>query len=153
MLHKQLVGGAPDEPETSDWDAICATPGPRQLFEALFDELTPGLPASSPAAVSEEDAQRVHTIWFGQDTFGIRVTETESSETTAFPMRCAWETFGLPGMKIVWNYSLEHAGQLGYVAFRHGALVCQFDSAADEQRFAAIWQRIIEKTPIFESIT
>ena len=150
MFYKQLVAGAPEEPDASDWDAVCATPGPKRLFEALFHELTSGLLTPSPATISEDGTQRIHTVWFGDDTFGIRVTETESSETTAFPMRCAWETFGLPGMKVTWNYSLERAGQLGYAAFRHGSLVCQFGSAADEQRLAAIWQRIIGTTPIFE---
>jgi len=110
------------------------------------------LPEPSPAEVSEDETHRVHSIWFGSDASGVHVTETESPETTAFPMFCTWETFGLPGMKVIWNYSLEYAGQLGYAAFRHGKLVCNFDSSTDEQRFAEIWQRVIGKTPKFDPI-
>jgi hypothetical protein len=151
MLKMQLSSGAPDEPDTGDWDAICATPGPRWLFAALFCEIAAGLPEQSPTEVSEDETHRVHTIWFGSDAFGVRVTEIQSPETTAFPMFCTWETFGLPGMKVIWSYSLEYAGQLGYAAFRHGNLVCNFDSSTDEQRFAEIWQRVIGKTPKFDA--
>ncbi len=153
MPKKQLISGTPDEPDTGDWDAICATPGPKNLFAALFLELAAGLPARSPAEVSEDDTHRVHVIWFGNDAFGVLVTETASAETTAFPMSCTWETFGLPGMKVIWSYSLEHAGQLGYTAFRHGRLLCDFESAADERRFADIWQRVIGKAPEFTAAT
>jgi hypothetical protein len=146
-----LASGAPAEPDTGDWDAICATPGPNSLFAALFLELAAGLPQRSPAEVSEDETHRVHTIWLGSDAFGVKVTEIESPETTAFDMHCKWETFGLPGMKVIWNFTLEHAGQLGYAAFRHGKLVCDFDTAADEQRFAEIWRRVIGKTPKFDA--
>ena len=152
MLQMLLASGAPDEPDTGDWDAICATPGPRWLFAALFRELAAGLPEPSPAEVSEDETHRVHTFWFGSAAYGIQVKETESPETTVFPMYCTWETFGLPGMKVIWNYSLEYAGQLGYVAFRHGKLVCNFNSAADQRRFAEIWQRVVGKTPKFDPV-
>ncbi len=151
MLQMRLASGAPDEPDTGDWDAICATPGPRTLFATLFHEIAGGLPEPSPALVSEDDTHRVHTIWFGSDAFGTKVTEIESPETTAFPMYCTWETFGVPGMKVTWKYSLEHAGQLGFAAFRHGKLECTFDTIADQQRFTSIWERVIGKVPVFES--
>ncbi|MFI5157177.1 MAG: hypothetical protein ACHQEM_13380, partial [Chitinophagales bacterium] len=99
MSKMQLSSGAPDEPDTGDWDAICDTPGPNGLFAALFSELSMGLPEQSPTEVSENETHRVHTIWFGNDTLGVKVTEIESSETKAFPMHCTWETFGLPGIK------------------------------------------------------
>jgi hypothetical protein len=149
-LRLRLTHGAPDEPDTGDWDAICKTPGPRQLFVALFHEISGGLPKQLPEQVCEDDARRVHKIWFGDESLGIEVTETESSETTAFPMFCKWETFGLPGMKVVWNYSLEFAGQLGFAAFRHGSLICNFETEADRQRFSNIWYRIIGKAALFE---
>ncbi len=150
MQRLQLKDGAPDEPDTGDGDAICATPGPRWLFAALFREVASGLPELSADEVSEDDAHRVHTFWFGSDAYGVQVTEIESAETSAFPMYCKWETFGLPGMKVIWKYALEHAGQLGYAAFRHGKLVCNFDSPSDEQRFDEICRREIGKTPVFE---
>jgi hypothetical protein len=152
MQRLQLKEGAPDEPDTGDWNAICATPGPRGLFVALFHTLASGLSGPSADEVSEDETHRVHTFWFGSDASGVKVTEIESPETSAFPMYCTWETFGLPGMKVIWKYALEHAGQLGYAAFRHGKLVCDFDSAADRQRFVEIWQRQIGKTPVFEPV-
>jgi hypothetical protein len=119
MLRMQLVSGAPDEPRSGDWEALCDTPGPSSLIDALFRELAagtprrlsrmtrrwsallfakpvPGLPGQSSAAVSEDDTHRVHTIWLGGETFGVRVTETESVVSTMFPMYCRWETFGYP---------------------------------------------------------
>ena len=123
-----LGNGAPDEPDTGDWDAICSTPGPRQIFAALFEELSSvGMPARTTTEVSENETHRVHTIWLGTNVLGVKVTEVESPETTAFPMYCTWETFGLRGTKVIWKYSLEKAGQLGYSAFRNGDLTCNFE--------------------------
>ncbi len=140
MLRMHLTNGAPDEPDTGDWDAICAAPGPRQIFAALYLELAHvGLPESTAMEVSEDEIHRVNTIWLGTNLLGVKVTEIESPETTAFPMYCTWETFGLPAMKVIWKYSLEKAGQLGYVAFRHEKLECTFDTVADQLRFAEIW--------------
>jgi hypothetical protein len=107
-----LTGGGPDEPDTGDWDAICSTPGPRQIFAALFEALAPpGMPARTTTEVSEDETHRLHTIWLGTNALGVKVTEVESPETTAFPMHCTWETFGLRGTKVIWKYSLEKAGQ------------------------------------------
>ncbi len=65
-------------------------------------------------------------------------------------MYCTWETFGLTGTKVIWKYSLEKAGQLGYAAFRHEKLRCRFDAPADQQRFSEIWQRTFGKVPVLE---
>ena len=51
---------------------------------------------------------------------------------------------------MIWKYSLEKAGQLGYSAFRNGDLKCNFNSPADQQRFTEIWRRTIGKVPVFE---
>jgi hypothetical protein len=173
MLRLQLVSGAPDEPRTGDWEALCDTPGPSALIDALFRELAagtpgrlsrmtrrwsarlfakpaPGLPGQSSTEVSEDDTNRVHTIWLGSAAFGVRVTETEPVVSTMFPMHCRWETFGLPGAKLIWDFKFDYAGQLGYAAFRHGNLVCTFDSLAAQRRVAKIWQRVIGKIPGFE---
>src|SRR5262249_15978831 len=142
--------GAPDEPDSSDWDALCAgNPSPQQLFVALFDRIARGLPDQQPTALDEDDTHRVHTIWFGNRDYGIKVTEIASVETTDFPMLCTWETFGLPGMTVVWRYALEYAGQLGHCAFRQRSLVCEFDGDAEQRRFAEIWQAVIGKVPVF----
>ena len=173
MLQLQLVSGMPDEPSSGDWEALCDTPGPNTLIEALFRDLAagtprrvtrakrrllasllgkpvPGLPGRASAEASEDDIRRVHTIWLGGEVFGVRVRETESVVSTMFPMYCQWETFGLPGTKLIWDFKLDYAGQLGYAAFRHERLVCTFNSATDRRRFAAIWQRVLGKTPGFE---
>ncbi len=128
MAWMLLTNGAPDEPDTRDWNAICSTPGPRQIFAALFEDLAPeGMPERTTTEVSEDETHRLHTIWLGTNVLGVKVTEVESPETTAFPMYCTWETFGLKGTKVIWKYSLEKAGQLGYSAFRNGNLKCSFD--------------------------
>ena len=44
---------------------------------------------------------------------------------------------------------IEQAGQLGHVAYRHRELECWFDTPADRERFAALWQRYVGKTPEF----
>lgn len=151
MAWVNLAGGGPDEPDTGDWDTICSTPGPRQIFAALFEALAPpGMPARTTTEVSEDETHRVHTIWLGTNALGVKITEVESPETTAFPMYCTWETFGLRGTKVIWKYSLEKAGQLGYSAFRNENLKCSFDSPFDQQRFAEIWQRTLGKVPVFE---
>jgi hypothetical protein len=152
MRTVRLSGGMPDEPDTGDWDALCSTPGPHQLFAALFADLASGLPDRSTDKAGETDTHRVHTIWFGDEALGVQVTETESIETTAFAMYCRWETFGLPGVKAVWRYALDRAGQLGYCAFRHRELVCDFDTSGDERRFCDIWRRVIGKAPEFETV-
>jgi hypothetical protein len=175
MFQILLVSGAPDEPSTGDWDALCDTPGPNTLIAALFRDLAagtprrlerakrrlfasllgkpvPGLPGRSSAETSEDDTHRVHTIWLGGEAFGARVTETQSVVSTMFPMYCQWETFGLPGTKLIWDFKLDYAGQLGYAAFRHDRLVCTFKSAADQRSFAEIWQRVLGKTPGFEPL-
>lgn len=151
MAWMLLTNGAPDEPDTGDWDAICSTPGPRQIFAALFDDLTSvGMPARTTTEISEDETHRVHSLWLGTNVLGVKVTEVESPETTSFPMYCTWETFGLRGTKVIWKFSLENAGQLGHSAFRNGNLKCNFDAPTDQLRFTEIWQRTIGKTPIFE---
>lgn len=152
MPRMQLTAGAPDEPDSGDWDALCATPGPNALIAALFSEFASGLPDAAPAAVADDGNHRVHTIWLGSEACGVRVTETESPVTTMLPMYCTWETFGLPGIKAIWDFKLDHAGPLGYVAFRHLALVCDFATLADQRRFAAIWQGVFGRIPAFDPV-
>jgi len=150
MFWMLLTDGAPEEPDTGDWDALCATPGPQQVLAALFQELGHiGLPRSTSTEVNEDETHRIHTIWLGTNMLGVKVTEIESPQTTAFFMYCTWETFGLVGMKLIWKFKLDRAGQLGYCAFRHEKLECAFDTVEDQQRFSEISQRIIGKVPIF----
>lgn len=150
-MRVRLSGGAPDEPDTGDWDAICSTPGPNRFFAALFPALTgEPMPAEVSNESSEDDITNVHTIWCGSEALGARVIEIECTETTAFMMHSRWETFGLPGVKALWQFSLDRAGQLGYCAFRHGSLECTFDSPAAQTRFTEVWRKVFDREPQFE---
>ncbi len=147
-----MKSGAPDEPDTSDWNAICATPSPSGFFAALFHEVAGlGLPEAVITGEQEDDVRRIQTGWRGSQALGAEIVQISCTETSDLPTHCTWETHGLPGMKVKWAYDLEYAGQLGHVAFRHGRLECEFDGADDERRFAEIWRKVIGKEPIFET--
>jgi|GEM_PF-1271577 len=152
MQHLRLKDGAPDEPDTGDWDAICATPRIGDFFAILFKEVADfDLPEPVIESEIEDPIRHVRTGWRGSKELGAEVTVVDCPETSDLPVYCDWETFGLPGMKVKWQYALEKAGQLGHVAYRHRKLECTFDGAAGQQRFAEIWRRVIGKTPLFES--
>ena len=153
MQRLRLKAGAPDEPDTSDWDAICATPRIEDFFAILFKEVADfNLPAPAMESDEEDSVRHIRVGWYGSKALGAKVTVVSCTETSAFPVYCDWETFGLPGMKLRWEYALEKAGQLGHVAFRHGQLECAFRSPADQQRFVDIWRQHIGKTPVFEPV-
>jgi predicted enzyme related to lactoylglutathione lyase len=67
-------------------------------------------------------------------------------------VRCHWETHGLPGTKVTWEYYLESAEEPVPKAYRHNLLECEFDTAADQARFAQIWKDQIGKTPVFMTV-
>ncbi len=153
MLHLRLKEGAPDEPDTGDYDAICATPSPEAFFGLLFREVAGfSLPAAVITSETEDDIRRTQTGCCGSPALGVEVTVVTCTETSDFPVYCYWETHGLPGMTVKWDYALEYAGQLGHTAFRHTRLECTFDTLANQQRFAELWRRIIGKDPVFEPI-
>jgi hypothetical protein len=151
MLHLRLTDGAPDSPDTGDWDAICSTPSPDTFFSQLFHEVANfGLPEAKVVSEEEDDIRRIQVGWRGSPELGAEIRVVTCTETTDLPVYCTWETHGLPGMKIKWHYALDYAGQLGHVAFRHINLDCTFDGPAVQQRFTAIWHRVIGKEPGFE---
>jgi hypothetical protein len=151
MRRLRLKDGAPDEPDTDNWDAISATPRIDDFFAILFKEVADfNLPAPVIESDNDDSVQRVRVGRRGSKALGAEVTVVNCTETSTFPVYCDWETFGLPGMKVRWEYALEKAGQLGHVAYRHRKLECTFDGLADQQRFSEIWRRHIGKTPAFE---
>ena len=153
MLHLRLQSGAPDEPDTSDWDAICATPSVEGFFATLFHEVANfGLPAAVIVSEEEDDIRKIQKGLRGSQALGVEITVITCTETSDLPTLCTYETRGLPGMKVKWNYKLDYAGQLGHVAFRHASLECTFDSAAEQQRFADVWRRVIGKEAVFEAV-
>lgn len=146
-----MKSGAPDEPDTSDWNAICATPSPSTFFAVLFHEVAGfSLPEAVITDEQEDDVRRIQTGRRGSKALGAEIVQISCTETSDLPTHCTWETRGLPGMKVKWAYDLEYAGQLGHAAFRHVSLECEFDDPGDERRFSEIWCRIIGKEPVFE---
>lgn len=120
MTLMRLTEGKPHEPDSSDWDDICASVGPDAFFQTLFSEVGGiGLPAAEITDETEDDIQRVLKGKRGTDMIGARIDQRECTETSDLPTYCRWETYGLPGMTVTWRYALEYAGQLGHVAFRH----------------------------------
>ncbi len=145
-----LVDGIPDEPDTGNWDAICAQPSVEEFFATLFRDVAQApLPALTDTTEEEDGETRVQKGWYGDSTFGAEVNVVTILESSMFDTRCRWETYGLPGMKVKWRYFLAYAGQLGHVAYRHDRLECDFDSKADEEKFAMVWQKTIRKAPRF----
>jgi hypothetical protein len=150
-MQLRLKSGAPDPPDTGDWDAICSTPSPDTFFAHLFREVAKfSLPEAKIVSEEEDTESRIQAGWLGSQELGARVAVVTCTETTSLPTYCTWETFGLPGMKLTWRYKLEYAGQLGHVAFRHIELRCAFAGPSEQQHFSAIWRRVIGKEPQFE---
>src|SRR5258708_13565057 len=142
--------GGTDEPDTGDWDAICATTSISGFFEILFHEVASfSLPAEVITSEMEDSIQQVRTGWRGNRELGTEIRVVSCVETTDFPTYCSWETHGLPGIKVKCASNLAYAGQLGHVAFRHGRLECWFLGEADQQLFARIWKKIIGKDLVF----
>ena len=153
MQEVYLIDGAPDEPNTGDWDAICATPSIEGFFSTLFQDVAHApLPALTNRSEEEDAETRVRTGWYGNQSFGAAVTVVEVMESSDFAVRCRWETHGLPGMKMIWQYALDYAGQLGHVAYRHGRLECRFDGETQQEQFVRVWQKAMGKTPRFAPV-
>ena len=116
----------------------------------MFQSVTHGpMPALTNTSEVEDSETRVRTGIYGDHDLGVEVTVVEVLESSMFDTRCRWETCGLPGMKVTWEYALEQAGQLGHVAYRHRRLECVFDSESDEAQFAIVWRRTVGKEPRF----
>lgn len=151
MTLMRLTEGGLQEPDSSDWDDICATVSPDTFFETLFREVGGlGLPAAEITDESEDDIQRVRKGRRGTEVVGARIEQRECTDTSDLPIYCRWETYGLPGMTVTWRHALEHAGQLGHVAFRHVELLADFEGPAGRERFSEVWRGVFGVAPIFE---
>ena len=144
--------GLPDEPDSSDLDALCTTPGPGSFFTKLFVELG-GTHADKSTAVIEsstrDDEWATTQGYCGTKDVGLRFEEMRCLETSDVAMRCTWESYGLPGMYIRWEFFLEKAGQLGFAAFRHNRLEVDFADEQQKAAFAEIWQQVFQRAPNF----
>lgn len=147
----RLMEGGLHEPNSSDWDDICATVGPDAFFQTLFHDVGGvALPAAEITEQTEGDIQRVRKGRRGTEIIGAHITQRECTDTSDLPTYCRWETYGLPGMTVTWNYALEYAGQLGHVAFRHLELLADFEGPVARERFSDVWRRVFGVAPTFE---
>lgn len=149
-----LTAGFPHEPEHGNLDELTTLPGPRSLLQALFRELRQidlnDLARHEDMTANAEagDPEWRHFI-VGDTETGFRQTELTSAETSSLPMHVEVETIGLPGLGIRWRYSLDHVGQLGHCAFRHGALLAAFETDDARQTFECIWQQVFGQAASF----
>jgi hypothetical protein len=89
MQRLRLKDGAPDEPDTSDWDAICATPRIDEFFALLFKEVAGfNLPDPVIEYDNKDSVQHVLIGWRGSKALGAEVTVVNCLETSAFPVYC-----------------------------------------------------------------
>ncbi len=148
-----LAGGFVREPEHGNWDELTSLPGPRRLLEALFSELA-GVDVSphksdgqDVAAADEGVAVRHFTC--GTDAVGYRQTETVVLESTSFPISVAVQTFGLPGLEVVWDFNLTYQGQFGHSGFEHRHLLARFENVGAKAQFQQIWLKTFGSIPEF----
>lgn len=146
-----LVGGIPDEPDHSDVDAICSSPGPNSLFQELY--LTLRGPVLTPWEHLEEERTEDELnirAWSGTRTVGLEWLERKCLETSFVPVNIECITHGLPGMELRWHFALEYAGQLGHTAFRHQSLTARFENQQAYQRFSEVWRKVFARDPVFQ---
>lgn len=144
----RLSGGIPPEPDTSDWDAVCAGPHVERFLAALLRELA-GVEwgAAQITREVEDDEWRLQEAWHGSETCMFEVRVHTCRATSDIPVACVWRTRGVPGMELLWEYGLEKAGQLGHCAYRHGRLKCRFEDAAAQMAFENAWRQVIGTQP------
>lgn len=144
--------GLPDEPDSSDADAACSVPGPASFFEGLFGALA-GVSVHKSTAVVEsstkDDDWETTKGYCGRKDVGLRFEELRCLETSDVAMRCAWETYGLPGIQVRWEFFLEKVGQLGFAAFRNKNLQVDIQDERGRAAFVVTWQRVFDRAPVF----
>ena len=148
-----VAAGLPDEPDTSDVDALCSVPGPGSFFDRLFASLDAGVNRSNPVIESstKDDDWEFTKGFCGRKDIGLRFAEARCSETSSINMRCTWVTYGLPGVQVRREFSLEKAGQLGFAAFRHNTLQVSFRDDTAQALFVEIWEQVFNRTPVFRT--
>jgi hypothetical protein len=142
----------PDEPDTFDMNALCSVAGPGSFFDGLFASvIDAAVDRSSPVieSVTRDVDWEITKGFCGGADVGLRFQEFRHRETSSVDMRLAWETYGLPGVQVRWEFYLEKAGQLGFAAFRHKTLQVNFRDDAAQARFVEIWERVFNRKPVF----
>lgn len=147
-----VAEGLPDEPNSSDADAVCSVPGPGSFFAKLFASQA-GTSVHKSTAVIEslthDDDWEISKGFCGRKDVGLRFEELRCLETSDVDLRCAWETYGLQGVQVRWEFFLDKAGQLGFAAFRHKTLQVSFRDNKAQAAFVEIWQDVFNRTPVF----
>ena len=78
MTLMRLTEGRPHEPDSSDWDDICASVGPDAFFQRLFREVGGlALAAAEITDQTEDDIQRVRKGRRGTEVIGARIEQSE----------------------------------------------------------------------------
>lgn len=149
-----VVEGLPNEPDADDENTVCGLPGPGSFFDMLFASLAnSSVDRSAPIIenLTHDDYWEITKGFCGQEDIGLRFEELRSRETSAIDMRCVWETYGLPGLQVRWEFFLRKAGQFGFAAFRHKTLRVNFRDHAAQALFVEIWQKVFSTTPVFQA--
>ncbi len=147
-----VTGGLPDEPDSSDLDAVCRVPGPASFFEALFAALAKiGVHKSTTVVESNsrDDDWEITKGYCGTKDVELRFEELRCLETSDVAMRCAWETRGLPGVEARWDFFLDKCGQIGFAAFSNNKLQVRFQDEKAKAAFTEVWKQVFNKTPVF----
>lgn len=147
-----ITSGLPEEPDTSDWDALCSTPGPRSFLARLLEDRC-GVDAGKATATVTSGVRygdtEVSEGFAGTADAGYRFSEARSLESSMFDVRLTWTTYGVPGIDVQWSFSLEKAGQLGHCAFRNGTLRVRLENDAARATFVRLWHEVFARMPVF----
>jgi hypothetical protein len=149
-----VAAGLPDEPDTSDMDALCGVPGPGSFFDRLFASLADAsVDRSNPVieSLTQDDDWEITKGFCGRKDVGLRFEELRHRETSYMNMKLVWETYGLPGVQVRWEFYLKKAGQLGFAAFRHKTLQVSFRDDTAQALFVEIWEQVFNRTPVFRT--
>jgi hypothetical protein len=146
-----LVGGFPDEPEPSDVDAICSSPGPISFFEELFlAECGLVLPRGEIREENRTDDELRIRAWSGTPAIGLERVEKRCLETSFVPVNIECITHGLRAMEVHWKFALEHAGQFGHAAFSHVSLSARIGDEPALKQFREVWLKVFNREPVLQ---
>lgn len=145
----EVVAGLPDEPD--DLDEVAKFPGPTRFLNALFEALLGR--TLGPAVVEREDEvpREVRTAEgrCGDERAGLRFAERTCLETSSIPMHCVWESYGLPGVELRWEFALDKVNVAGFCGFRNRTLRVRFPDEPARRVFEQVWEKVFARRAVF----